>query len=507
MRLMLEAIRGREGVIDLIKNYFTLTKRDKSNVDKFICSLIRSYNSEHDVYLELFFNNVIYQQIQNLSENNKLLNQFIIRYSNDENIYNKYVKGIFQINYVDYHTKVNQMIKADPKLVDSYVNQNINEVSFENSLEMKMVDDYITRKLSYDSKLANKDIRNIVKFLIEQYSYKESLKTKVKTVTFIENLNKPKLKLPLILKKTKFYFNVYGYCDSNFVYDGLITINTDHFKIRKNLKFDTPTLSLFKLLITCFHELQHAKQNQKTKCHFSVPVTLYSFKEQYYLFLITNDYSFYFNNHEKFYGEIDANLVGCQHALEVLKKYSFKRYKEIKTIGSDYLKKQLVEKNNYDDDFIRRRINSLVTTRPKYIKEAPVLTLEYNKDGSKKNIVEILNQPTLELLDKDLIYYIIAKNVVENNLSEFITNIHKLSNQSLELVKQAIGWELKNINERSELNDEFIRRRYISIENGEKQNLKLCKKYCLLLKCKHSIEEILKDNKDIEKEKVLLKQR
>ena len=135
------------------------------------------------------------------------------------------------------------------------------------------------------------------------------------------------------------------------------------------------------------------------------------------------------------------------------------------------------------------------------------MTLEYNKDGSKKNIVEILNQPTLELLDKDLIYYIIAKNVVENNLSEFITNIHKLSNQSLELVKQAIGWELKNINERSELNDEFIRRRYISVENGEKQNLKLCKKYCLLLKCKHSIEEILKDNKDIEKEKVLLKQR
>ena len=63
----------------------------------------------------------------------------------------------------------------------------------------------------------------------------------------------------------------------------------------------------------------------------------------------------------------------------------------------------------------------------------------------RKNIVEILNQPTLELLDKDLIYYIIAKNVVENNLSEFITNIHKLSNQSLELVKQAIGWELKTL--------------------------------------------------------------
>ena len=60
-----------------------------------------------------------------------------------------------------------------------------------------------------------------------------------------------------------------GYCDSNFVYDGLITINTDHFKIRKNLKFDTPTLSLFKLLITCFHELQHANK-KKTKCHFLI---------------------------------------------------------------------------------------------------------------------------------------------------------------------------------------------------------------------------------------------
>lgn len=61
---------------------------------------------------------------------------------------------------------------------------------------------------------------------------------------------------------------------------------------------------------------------------FSDPVTLYSFKEQYYLFLITNDYSFYFNNHEKFYGEIDANLVGCQHALEVLKNIHLKDIKK-----------------------------------------------------------------------------------------------------------------------------------------------------------------------------------
>ena len=52
------------------------------------------------------------------------------------------------------------------------------------------------------------------------------------------------------------------------------------------------------------------------------------FKEHYYLFLITNDYSFYFNNHEKFYGEIDANLVGCQHALEVLKNIHLKDIKK-----------------------------------------------------------------------------------------------------------------------------------------------------------------------------------
>ncbi len=456
-------IKGHEKVIDLIKNYHYLKELEKNNVDKFIYSLLKCPRDYED-YIKLFFNKVLIKQIKHKPVTEKLLNKFIIEASQNIELYNKYIKKVLKMDYNKYCNSVDYILNNHSKLIDNYVKTNINKLNFDNNIEMKIMDDYIIRKLSMKSRLASKDIRIIVKFLIEYYSYKMELKTKINTITFIENLNKEKFNIPTILQKTKTYLKVYGICNSDFFHDGIITINTDNFKIHKTLNLFLNTRPLFDLLLTCFHELQHAKQNNISKLDENGYMTLNYYKKSQELFIVKNDYDFYYKHHDKFYSEIDADIFACEQALNFLKKYSKERYNEIRDYGVNYLSRKILAKEKYNDIFLIKQIDFLVKQNPDYVKDNIVLQLEYNEDGSKKSILGIVEQLNLKKVHEDVIYYIIIKTILGNNFDVIKNHLKNLPNSYLEVVKQSLLWEVNNMNNQKNITDDF-QEKYINLLN------------------------------------------
>ncbi len=477
--------------MQMIKGYQMLNYKEKDEINKIIYNLLDNDYENVENYLKPFYNRTVKKEIKKGTNYEKYINSFIVKASRNNKMFNIYVKPIINQSYSEYKKNVRLISNKYPVLLDNYIYKNIDEVNFMNKIEMELVETYIKRKLDINSKLKNKDIKIIIKFLIEHYSFILNLKTKVHTIGLLENINMEKFKLPLVIEKTKKYLKVYGICKSDFFYDGIITINTDHFKIQKSLNPFLTSKPLFDLLITCFHEIQHAVQNKKAKIKKGEPITLYSYKKNQEHILIELDKEYYVQNHQNFFVEADANIVGCEMALKVIEKYSKSRYDEIKDYGLDYIDNKNAELHTYDDAKFRSYINELIKECPIYLKEYPFLLLEYNKDGSRKTFNELIITKSNNLAEYDLKQYLIIKKILETDFDQLKNELRCLEiSDILELNNMVTDYQNSICDLRVKLNEFKKPKRKIN-----KKLMKLLKEESKLLKTEFLIRDMMKEFK------------
>ena len=155
-----------------------------------------------------------------------------------------------------------------------------------------------------------------------------------------------------------------------------------------------------KLFKTMFHEMRHAEQFYKMD-KGNIDYLTYNFIKEdvigYY------DENFYDNNYISMYIEADARKEGILGSLEFLKNLDTKFIREISsqaeeeyleesvcyTIYRDSDKKMPIGRDSTKID-ISDYVGRLIQSNPQILIKNPILTIEYNADGSRKNIETLI---------------------------------------------------------------------------------------------------------------------
>ncbi len=459
MKSLLTTVKNPNQRFKIIEEYFKLDVKDQGNINRIIHILLETPKEEYQKFLNYFFELVVKKQLEGLLFEEIRLNPFLIKGSKDEKIYDNYIKRLINININDYHKEVIQIIKSHPKLVDKYIYKNVNQIDYNNDLEVSLVSNFITRKLNVSSKLINKDIKIIVRLLIGLSGNEMSLKIKVNSISIWEYINQKKLKLSLVLKRAQKYLKVYGICLPNTFYDGIIKINTDNFQIQKhcNVIDFNKNKTLFDLISTCFHELQHAKQNNYEKLGDGKELSLYCYQKMKEKIIVDNDRLFYKKNHDQFISEIDADIVGYQKTLSFFEKYLMNRYKKVKNYGLKMLNKRLIDNIFYNEEFINVHLKMILKKDIRLFDKNPLLLLEYNKDGSRKKLREILKYLKQNPQNEELVNHVVVSNLYQfNTLESFYQQLIGIKKDDLILIKNILNSEYLKKTKQEKVLDSFL---------------------------------------------------
>ncbi|MBP3256337.1 MAG: hypothetical protein J6M60_07655 [Clostridia bacterium] len=218
-------------------------------------------------------------------------------------------------------------------------------------------------------------------------------------------------------------------------------------------------------LQTVFHEIRHVQQNKSIHNLTREDGTeLPKNKERYLSALETiarkQDSKFYEKNYRQLLKENDADKYGLikaytelqEYAPEIAKKYSYKKIQE---------KLQEYDKNYYEalsnttksgteslKTEIESRASIYIERHPEILEEFPILDVAFNKDGTKKDIKQMLKDREISLeIEKD--------SKVINDLYETIFNNRNHVQNGLKGIKNEILKIDKYITETG-TEDEFI---------------------------------------------------
>ena len=200
--------------------------------------------------------------------------------------------------------------------------------------------------------------------------------------------------------------------------------------LNSNILFDKA--ELFK---TMFHEMQHAIQYNNIKTGKMNYLTYNFIKEE---IIEEYDTKFYNDNYNKIFMESDARKGEILGALEFLSRLNPDFVKAIRndfeseyvaeseehTIYTDSKKKFPIGKENYID--ISEYVGLLIQSNIQILEENPILSIEYNEDGTKKDIYTLLQEFEKQKVKNDIdyrglysIYYgLITKYMETNSIEE-----------------------------------------------------------------------------------------
>lgn len=262
-------------------------------------------------------------------------------------------------------------------------------------------------KLNIKENLKNNNWSNDTIKLIEEktktinncdISYEEAINTlddmfKGKKITIPSSFSCLKAIIRYILNDSNFKvylgsFSDYGYSTET----DSICLNIKFIKqlIDTNNYEDNP--ELIHILVTLFHEVNHIIQFRKMNDSDMDDITYHQFKEEIIRKIISG---YYFSNYKYISIEQEARINGSYTLVKFLKKYfpyltnCIKYYENITKVEQIELdnKKKVFELSNKVD--INLLFDKLVSLFPSILEDYPILNREYNKDGSRCDIIKV----------------------------------------------------------------------------------------------------------------------
>ena len=235
------------------------------------------------------------------------------------------------------------------------------------------------------------------------YSPNEDLeKTKQDRIDFVNEIYKKEQ------EKYKFTYscinkdeNFTGQCNN----ENHIEINIK--RIDDMVKEHSEFVAAYNLLITIFHELQHAKQ------YLDKELNLQNYrmaKEQVILqyetlrinyFKLYNEPDYYSLNHNYFEFEIDANLRALVESYKLLNKYNCKEFNEILEV---FICDFISNRNTREYYDIENKFDNIIDCNFK------PFDIEYDSNGKRKSFEELFNN---NLKDKALYNKLLLNKIKE----------------------------------------------------------------------------------------------
>lgn len=218
-------------------------------------------------------------------------------------------------------------------------------------------------------------------------------------------------------------------------------------------------------LKTIYHEVQHARQlnsivNEQREDGTTIPKSTTRYLSALEDIVSKTSKKFYNENYEKLLNENDANKTGLIEAYNTLQNYAPNLFKQI-----DW-NKVLIRIKNYDKNFhdaiitlstgknydfkkeLDTRASEYITAHPELVEKYPILQMGFHKDGSKKDIIQLLEDRINMIEDGEDLERV-------NSLYEIIANHRNVTNGGLKGSKNEV-LAISDYIERTGTEDEFV---------------------------------------------------
>ena len=203
------------------------------------------------------------------------------------------------------------------------------------------------------------------------------------------------------------------------------------------------------IINTMYHEIRHAIQskNYNTTDFSKLDGSLFnSLKEE---IIRKNEINFYKKNYSRMHCEIDARLAGARGQAEYLAylgvpenqiiegdstklKEFYEHAKKIERENEEFAINKIDENGNIIS--ISEKVREFIKKDPELIKKYPVLSLEFNEDGTRKSTVEILQNALAVTKNGDKtnledIYFKIFEGNIKSDLDSTVQCLKYISNE------------------------------------------------------------------------------
>jgi hypothetical protein len=206
----------------------------------------------------------------------------------------------------------------------------------------------------------------------------------------------------------------------------------------------------FDLLNTFFHELTHAKQNDKTN---------YNSLDSYKLDKSTLVLNFFHSNnkynelYEYFYPfayhEYDARVNGAILAKEEIKKYNFRGKEKLIQISKNILLYNTLFLLNQATEDMENYFDDIAHTN-KHYGYPSAYHFEYDESWKRRSLSDFMNN-NYNYLNEEHGSYILQRIIVKNDASKLKEDLELISEQHKNIVLKVIKEKIKEINVHKDL--------------------------------------------------------
>lgn len=220
---------------------------------------------------------------------------------------------------------------------------------------------------------------------------------------------------------------------------------------------------IYILLKICYHEYFHSLQFNPSDDLDDYHKAIYKIEST----IINNRWLKYAANHESFFSEIEATKYGIAKAETFLQDNPGQCkgvYEEDRNFIEWEKAKNNYDYNNYDLNFLLNILHSIVKKDRGSISET-FLEAVYEKDGSFKNISDILQNPMFLALDKRIQYQLVGNDILINSL-----NLNEIPKECLDFIIEALKYRFDLALQRRSINNESLRKLSITTKEWLKND-------------------------------------
>ncbi len=447
------------------------------------------------------------------TEKEKLLNPLIVKLATNELLYFEYAEFLTNICYKKYIEGIKSLTSKE---IYEYLRDNMKYTSHNNMIESMWMDNFIESKINKKicpslandifGHKSNEQFRVFCDSLLKKKASDYAINIKSNPITLSEYLKKMQVKKnpKTALKRTAEYFKCGGTCND----DNLVSLNLTTFKLYKLLSFGEDID--YTLLQTGYHEMAHAKITRQTRLEYPF-FDRNIYKQQKTKLFLSKDYAYYLKNHDYFENEIAAEIDGYTSMAADLEIHAYKNLSNLKPKISQRILKFMLNRVTMQYDAIDTRFDELLRQNPDFVKLNKWLRYEYNKDGTRKELLDLMieklnyqvnlnkeieqekklsdkNNENLDYLngyrDSDevdkLFYEMIYRKIEEYSFDEFDEIVSRYDGMALEEITNAINYTEGTITEKNNMleensiaaNDFISNKMYVGVLSARLQKYK-----------------------------------
>lgn len=322
----------------------------KKNQVEFKNSLVKVLNTNVELVDSKLNIELLESYIKFIYQNNEIdyLDPFVIKLSKHKELFSKYLSKNINITYNEYLDTISKIIldKKNYDIIKKYAINNLELFDFENEIELEIAKIYASHILKNEIKYTS-ELKWLATYLILKEANHHNI---IPSVKFIKtNLGKY-----IIVKKK---YTKYLELELAQKYNNTIYINLTMYNILKKKNFNE---FLIKLLNDLCYQLQKIIEVVKEN-NIIYNIDLYNLTKETIIYKEKKDkYALLSNN-------------------PLINNFGFKKL---------LLNEKEKQISSYD---IEEYFDSILLNNPIIIKKYPLLNMEYNEDGYKKNLRELLD--------------------------------------------------------------------------------------------------------------------